>query len=113
MPNTISQYIESLSYPDKLFHVANNANAASFAYERLSVHRAAAAKQMERIWAANAQSKSSVAEPEPDAAQQEWSTYVRAKRESMIPVIYETHFYFIAWTDCRNMLEILVKQPEF
>ncbi|PKB80178.1 MAG: hypothetical protein BZY88_09690 [SAR202 cluster bacterium Io17-Chloro-G9] len=113
MPNTTSQPIESLGYPEKLFYVASNPNASMFAYQRLSMHRAAAAKQMERIWAANAESKSSVPVPGPGASHQDMSPYVEAKRESMIPVLYETHFYFVTWTGCRKMLEILVGQPEF
>ena len=30
----------------------------------------------------------------------------------MRPVLYEVHFYFVTWGNCRNMLEILVGQPE-
>jgi hypothetical protein len=30
----------------------------------------------------------------------------------MRPVLYEVHFYFVAWSNCRNMLAILTGQPE-
>ena len=113
MSSTMSQPIESLSYPEKLFYVASNPNAAGFAYERLSVHRAAAAKQMARIWDANAESKSSIGDPGPGASQEEISAYHRKVKDGKIPLLYETNFYFVAWTDCRNMLEVLVGQPEF
>ena len=113
MSSGVSGQAEPLSYSEKLFYVASDGNATAFAYERLAVHHAAAAKQMERIWEAAERSKSASAAPGPDASPQKMSAYVTAKRESMIPVLYETHFYFVAWADCRNMLEILVAQPEF
>ena len=110
---TFIQHIESLSYPEKLWYVASNPNAATFAYERLRMHRFAAVKQMARIWEANAVSKSSVVEPKPDSSQEDIAEYFRTSKESNIPLLYETHFYFVAWTDCRNMLKMLVGQPEF
>ena len=113
MSNEIPEQAEPDSYSEKVFWVSSNPNVAAFAYERLGVHRAAADKQMERIWDANTRSKSSPAPPGRDASPQEIKAYVGAKRESMIPVLYETHFYFVAWTDCRNMLKILVDLPEF
>ena len=113
MSNAMPEQAEPDSYSEKLFFVTSEPNVAAFAYERLRVHRAAADNQMERIWDANARSKSSSAVPGAEASPQEMKAYWGAKRESMIPVLYETHFYFVAWTDCRNMLKILFDLPEF
>lgn len=106
-------YWASLTHGEKLFFVVGNGNAASFAYNRLYVHRAAAHRQMARIAEAMAGSKSSVPEPKPGSSQEEMRAYVRDGMLRMKPVLYDVHFYFVAWANCRNMLEILVGQPEF
>ncbi len=106
-------YFASMTHGEKLFFVVANGNAASFAYERLQVHRTAAHTQMARIGDAIARSKPAIAEPKDGASQSEMREYVRDGVSRMRPVLYEVHFYFVAWGNCRNMLEILVGQSEF
>jgi len=102
-----------MTHGEKLFFVVANGNAATFAYSRLELHRAAAHRQMARIAEAIAGSKSLFPEPKPGASQVEMRAYVRDGMLRMRPVLYEVHFYFVAWGNCRNMLEILVGQTEF
>jgi len=106
-------YFASMTHSKKLFFVVANGNATSFAYERLQVHRTAAHTQMARIGDAIARSKPAIAEPKDRASQTEMREYVRDGVSRMRSVLYEVHFYFVAWGNCRNMLEILVGQPEF
>jgi len=106
-------YFASMTHSEKLFFVVANGNATSFAYERLQVHRTAAHTQMARIGDAIARSKPAIAEPKDRASQTEMREYVRDGVSRMRSVLYEVHFYFVAWGNCRNMLEILVGQPEF
>ena len=101
-----------MTHGEKLFFVVANGNAASFAYDRLEVHREAAHAQMSRIEQAIRSSKSAVPEPKPEASQFEMREYVRHGVARLRPVLYEVHFYFVTWGNCRNMLEILVGQPE-
>lgn len=106
-------YWASLTHVEKLFFVAANGNAATFAYNRLDLHRAAARKQMARIGEAIAESsKFSRPEPASGATQEEMREYVRHGQLRMQPVLCEVHFYFVSWAGCRNMLQILVGQPE-
>ena len=100
-----------MTHGEKLFFVATNGNAACFAYERLNVHRLAAQKQMVRINQAIA--VSFCPEPATGATQEEMRSYVREGKQRMEPVLSEVHFYFASWSGCRNMLQILVGQPEF
>jgi hypothetical protein len=105
-------YWASMTHREKLFFVVANGNAASFAYDRLEVHREAARAQMSRIESAIQRSRPDGPEPEGGASQVEIREYVRRGVEHMRPVLYEVHFYFVAWGNCRNMLAILTGQPE-
>jgi hypothetical protein len=105
-------YWASMTHREKLFFVVANGNAASFAYGRLEVHRDAARVQMGRIETAIQESGSYGPEPGAGASQVEMREYVRRGVERMRSVLYEVHFYFVAWGNCRNMLAILTGQPE-
>ena len=83
-----------------------------FRHDRLEVHREAAHAQMSRIERAIRSSKSAVPEPQSGASQFEMREYIRHGVARMRPVLYEVHFYSVTWGNCRNMLEILVGQPE-
>ena len=107
------EYWWSMTHAEKLFFVVANGNAASFAYGRLQMHRWAAQAQMTRIGQAIAGSKSTVPEPGSGATQHEMRDYVREGARRMQPVFAEVHLYFVSWTGCRNMLQLLVGQPEF
>lgn len=106
-------HFHNLNYAEKLLYVAKNATAATFAYERLDVNRQSAATQMARIWEAVARSRMATPEPQPGASQEEMNAYVMAAKDRMKPVLYEVHFYFVAWTNCGHMLKILTGQPKF
>jgi hypothetical protein len=106
-------YWASMTNGEKLFFVASNGNAASFAYYRLNLHRTAAHRQMGRIGEAIAASKSPEPEPGAGATQEERRAYVREGIQRMQPVLSEVHFYFVSWSGCRNMMQVLVGQPEF
>lgn len=101
-----------MSYGEKLFFVVKNGNAASFAYDRLHLHRSAAHSQMVRIEQAISASMSMVPEPSAGATLEEMRAYVQQGRLRMHAVLTEVHFYFVSWSGCRNMLQILVGQPE-
>ena len=78
------------------------------------MHRAAAHLQMARIGQAAAASKAAaLPEPGPNATNEERQAYVRNGAQRMQPAFAEVHFYFVCWSGCRNMLQILVGQPEF
>jgi hypothetical protein len=104
-------YWASMTYEEKLFFVATNGNAACFAYDRLTLHRGAAHRQMARINQAIAASFRP--EPATGATQEEMRSYVRDGKQRMEPLLSEVHFYFASWSGCRNMMQILVGQPEF
>ena len=107
------EYWVTMTHGEKLVFVVANGNAASFAYQRLHIHRDAAHKQMDRIVTAIQNSNSKLTEPDGGASQVEMREYIREGVERLRPVLYEVHFYFVSWGNCRNMLEILVGQPEF
>ncbi len=111
--DTARAYWVSMTHGEKLFFVVANGDAASFAYNRLDMHRGAARRQMARIADAIAQSKPSAPEPQPRASQAEMRAHIRDGVVRMQVVLCEVHFYFVAWANCRNMLEILTGQPEF
>ena len=71
------EYFHNLEYQEKLWHVARNPSAVTYAYERLGVHRAAATMQMARLWDAIAQSRPPVAKPQPGTSQQAMKTYMQ------------------------------------
>ena len=106
------EYWRSMTHEEKLFFVVPNGNAASFAYGRLQMHLWAAQTQMARICQAIVGS-STTHEPGPGATQQELREYIRDGARRMQPVLAEVHLYFVSWAGCRNMLKILVGQPEF
>jgi len=105
-------YLASMTRREKLFFVVSNGNAASFAYERLEMHREAARTQISRIEAAIQGSRADSPEPGAEASQAKMRDYVRHGVERMRSVLCEVHFYFVAWGNCRNMLAILTGQPE-
>lgn len=107
------EYFKGLGTADKLWHVASNPNAARFAYDRLAVCRLAAEIQMRRLWEAAAASRSATQEPEPNAPLSEIRAFFADAKKRMAPLIYETHYYFVAWSNCGNMLRVLTGQPEF
>jgi len=111
--HAVHEYWESMTHREKLFFVTSNGNAATFAYDRLLLHLAAARTQMARIGTAIAASKATLPEPTPGSTQEEIRAYVRDGSRRMWPVFAEVHFYFVCWSGCRNMLQILVGQPEF
>lgn len=102
-----------MTHEEKLFFVASNGNAASFAYNRLELHRLAARTQMTRLEGAIARSKPSKPEPGAGATQEQMRAYVREGAQRIQSVLSEVHFYFVSWSGCRSMLQILVGQPEF
>lgn len=78
------------------------------------MHLGAARTQMARIGNAAAISRSiALPEPGPSATYEERRDYVRQGAQRMQPALAEVHFYFVSWAGCRNMLQILVGQPEF
>lgn len=107
------EYWTSMTQVEKLFFIVTNGSAASFAYERLQMHRNAAHTQMARIREAIAASKLTLHKPESCTTQGQMRAYVRDGTRRMQPVFTEVHFYFVCWSGCRNMLQILVGQPEF
>src|SRR5690349_3537487 len=108
-PTASQAFLQSMEFEGKLALVASNANAASSAYKRLHMHRAAARLQMARIAQAAAASKAAaLPEPGPSATHEERMAFVRHGAERMEPVFAEVHFYFVSWSGCRNMLKIIV-----
>lgn len=103
----------SMTHGEKLFIVVANGGAAGFAYDRLQMHRLAAQAQMARIQQAIAASKSNIPAPGQNASQQEMRNYIRNDVLRTQSVLAEVHLYFVSWSGCRNMLQILVGQPEF
>ena len=53
-----------------------------------------------------------ISEPPAGASPEEMRAYVREGIIRSRPLLYEVHFYFVAWGNCENMLQILVGQPE-
>ena len=108
-----NEYFQNLSPVDRLWHAASNPNAAAFAYDRLAVCRVAAEVQMRRLWEAAAASGSTDAEPKPTAPQPEIRAFFADAKRRMTPLLYEAHYYFVAWANCGNMLRVLTGLPEF
>lgn len=102
-----------MTYSEKIQFFAANGSAASFAYDRLQLHLTAARLQMYRIGQAISASHSARPEPTADATPEQLRAYVRDGQQRMQAVLTEVHFYFVCWSGCRNMLQILVGQPEF
>jgi hypothetical protein len=110
---TARTYWASMTHGEKLFFVVSNGNAASFAYNRLELHRLAARTQMTRLVEAIARSKFAKLEPGAGSTEEQMLAYVREGVQKMQSVLSEVHFYFVSWSGCRNMLQILVGQSEF
>jgi hypothetical protein len=108
-----SDYFRAPNYSQKIWHVASNPNAASFAYERLKLHRASAVVQMSRIWEAAKRSRANTPEPAPSGGPAEIFAFVERSRERLVPVLFEIHFYLVAWTNCGHMMTVLTSGPEF
>lgn len=102
-----------MPYSERLVFFAANGSAASFAYDRLQLHLTAARLQMDRIGQAVRTSHGVRPEPSADATQEQLRAYFRGGQQRMQAVLTEVHFYFVCWSGCRNMLQILVGQPEF
>ena len=102
-----------MTHEEKIFFVATKGDAASFAYNRLTLHRTAARRQVARIGEALAASRSPEPEPGAGATQEEMRAYMREGMIWVQTVLSEVHFYFVSWLGCRNMLRVLVGQPEF
>jgi hypothetical protein len=98
---------------ERLWFVASNPNAATFAYERLLVCRAAAEMQMRRLLEASRNTRPSKPEPKPTDNPAHIAAYFAEAKQRLIPLTYEVHFYFVAWANCENMLRVLTGQPEF
>src|SRR5215831_2019408 len=107
----VREYWDSATHVEKLFFVAARGDTASFAYRRLQMHLWAARTQMGRIGVAIADPK--LPEPGQGATQQQIRDYVRESERRMQAVFAEVHLYLVSWAGCRNMLELLVGQPEF
>jgi hypothetical protein len=104
-------------YHQKLLHVASSAetaSAAAFAYDRLLTYKQASAKQFERMWdAASAAAKFVVRQPPITAPQLDQVRFLAEYRDASAALVYETHFYFIAWFNCAEMLQTLTTDPAF
>ena len=108
-----SEYFQGMDVSEKLWHVASNPNAASFSYQRLAVCRKAAETQMRRIWEAVTIAQSAAREPSREAALSELRAFLAEAQQRHVPLLHETHFYFVAWANCGNMLRVLTGLPEF
>lgn len=102
-----------MTYSEKLQFVVANGPAVSFAYARLLLHLSAARMQMERIGAATNAARNSLPDSKPEASQEDMQTFIRDGQQRLRGILVEVHFYFVCWTGCRNMLKIIVGQPEF
>lgn len=101
-------------YALKLVFAVENSSKFRYSYERLLVHQAAAATQMDRLWAASAlQQFTGPKPPSITAPQLEQAKFIDASRVGFQALLYETHFYFIAWHGCREMLQALTSASEF
>ncbi len=103
----------AMTYSEKIQFCAANGSAASFAYDRLHLHLIAARLQMDRIGQAVRAARSVPPESSAYTTQEQLRAYVRDGQQRMQAVLTEVHFYFVCWSGCRNMLQILVGQPEF
>ena len=108
-----NDFLQNLGPTDRLWHVSSNPNASAFAYDRLAVCRASAKVQMRRIWAAVAEINSKDSEPKLSATQSDIITFFAVGKKRRVPLLYETHFYFVSWANCGKMLCTLTGLPEF
>jgi hypothetical protein len=102
---------QSPNFSEKLFQVIANPIAADFAIKRLAIHRAAAEMQNRRIWEANSVLKAN--RPELNASAWEAKNFIEDTQSNYKQLLFETHFYFVSWAKCGNMLRVLTGQNEF
>ena len=107
------EYFRRLPYSQKVWHVATNPNESAFAYDRLHLHRTSAVAQMQRIWEAAGRARAASGQPPQGARLEESLAYVQGAREPMVPVLFEIHFYLVAWTDCGHMMRTLTGDKAF
>lgn len=104
-------------YHQKILAVSSDveiANSAAFAYDRLLTYKQAAATQMDRIWkAAAAAAQSALHQPTLAATQLEQVQFLAHYRTASAALIYETHYYFIAWFNCAEMLQTVTRDSAF
>ena len=108
--NDVKSFWSTTDYSQRLSVVVTNGNGAFFAYRRLEMHLEAARVQMSRI--EEAIPASSGQEPTDSSSQVEVREFMRERIVALNSVQREVHFYFVSWCGCRNMLEIIVGQPE-
>jgi hypothetical protein len=77
--------INTIRLSDKIFFSCSDGNRAVFAYDHLLRYRQAAQIQFKRIQGATTHDEKFI----------------------------DTHFYFIAWANCRNMMKAISSIPEF
>jgi hypothetical protein len=103
-----------MPYSNKLGYVADDDHAASFAYERLHIHRVSATKQVDRIQQALA---AKTALRLPDAKLQplplDMALLAEVHQRSYASAFAEMHFYFVCWSCIRHMLEVITAPPHF
>jgi hypothetical protein len=111
------QQAELWPYHQKILAVATNAetaNSAAFAYDRLVTYKQAAAMQMTRIWEAAAEAgRFAQQQPSIAAPQLEQVQFLANYGAASAALIYETHFYFIAWFNCSEMLQTVTTDHAF
>jgi hypothetical protein len=108
------EQIACMPYSNKLGYVADDGHAASFAYERLHVHRAAAAKQVDRIeQALAAQAALGLLEPKLQPLPLDMALQAEVHQRSYAPAFAEMHFYFVCWSCIRHMTEVITAPPHF
>jgi hypothetical protein len=111
---TFQQQVVLMPYSNKLGYVADDDHAASFAYERLHIHRTAAAKQVDRIQQAlAAQAALGLPEPRLQHLPLDMALQMDAHQRSYAPALAEMHFYFVSWSCIRHMLEVITAPPHF
>lgn len=103
-----------MPYSNKLFYVADDDHAASFAYERLHIHRAAATRQVVRIQQAlAAQAALGLPEAKLQPVPLDMALQAEVHQRSYAPAFAEMHFYFVCWSCIRHMLEVITAPPHF
>ncbi len=106
-------FFQRMSLRDKVWHFSSDPNTAAFAYDRLRRHLSAAEIQMRRINAAIKHVNETKPE-EPDLADHEASReYFEIDGRMYESIFIEVHFYFVAWTNCQNMMKTLSSFPEY
>ena len=70
---------------------------------------------LDRLWAAANAAAAFAQQHQPDISQGVLGQqqFLEAYRTASAALIYETHFYFVAWYNCEQMLGTLVNDPAF